>query len=262
MQIVACLKQIPDLQQIRIKRDSREPVLEGVPLLFGDMDKNALEEAVRIVEKEGGKVTALALGSPKLRDTIKEALAMGADEAVLLIDPAFTGSDTMATAKILAKAIEKIGEYDLILCGEGSTDNYSGQVPSRMAEILGLPQVTYVRHLEFTEGGLRATRDMEEALEIVEAPLPALVSVTSEINEPRLPSLIQILKAAKKPLQEWTSEDLGLSVPEVGKEASSLEIVSNLAPEQERKNITLEGEVDEVVEQLTAALTREGVIAR
>ena len=262
MQIVVCLKQIPDLQQIRIKRDTREPVLEGVPLLFGDMDKNALEEAVRMVEKEGGKVTALALGSPKLRDTIKEALAMGADEAVLLIDPVFQGSDSRSTAQALARAIEKIGEYDLILCGEGSTDNYSGQVPSRMAEILGLPQVTYVRQLEFTEGGLRATRDMEEALEIVEAPLPALVSVASEINEPRLPSLIQILKAAKKPLQEWTSEDLALSAHEVGKEASSLEVISNLAPEQERKNITLEGEVDEVVEQLTDAFTREGVIAR
>ncbi|MGB5933369.1 MAG: electron transfer flavoprotein subunit beta/FixA family protein [Anaerolineae bacterium] len=261
MQIVVCLKQIPDLQQIRIKRDTREPVLEGVPLLLGDMDKNALEEAVRIVEQRGGKVTALALGSPKLRDTIKEALAMGADEALLLIDPAFADSDTMTTAKILAKAIEK-REYDLILCGEGSTDNYSGQVPSRLAEILGLPQVTYVRQLEFTEGGLRATRDMEEALEIVEVSLPALVSVTSEINEPRLPSLIQILKAAKKPLQEWTSEDLAFSAHEVGKEASSLEVISNLAPEQERKNITLEGEVDEVVEQLTDAFTREAVIAR
>ncbi len=261
MQIVVCLKQIPDLQQIRIKRDTREPVLEGVPLLFGDMDKNALEEAVRIVEREGGKVTALALGSPKLRDTIKEALAMGADEAVLLIDPAFADSDTSTTAKILAKAIEKI-ECDLILCGEGSTDNYSGQVPSRLAETLGLSQVTYVRKLEFTEGGLRATRDMEEALEVVEAPLPALVSVTSEINEPRLPSLIQILRASKKPLQEWTGEELSLSAHEVGKEASSLEVIRNLAPEQERKNIILEGKIDEVVEQLTDALTREGVIAR
>jgi electron transfer flavoprotein beta subunit len=262
LQIIVCLKQIPDLQQIRIKRDSREPVLEGVPLLFGDMDKNALEEAVRIVEKEGGKVTALALGSPKLRDTIKEALAMGANEAVLLIDPAFEGSDTMTTAKILAKAIEKIGEYDLILCGEGSTDNYSGQVPSRLADMLSLPQVTYVRHLEFEEGGLRATRNMEEALEIVEAPLPALVSVASEINEPRLASMIQILRAAKKPLQEWSAQDLGLSSAEVGKGASSLEAISNLAPEQERKNITLEGELDEVTEQLVDALTREGVLAR
>ncbi len=262
MQIVVCLKQIPDLQQIRIKRDSREPVLEGVPLLFGDMDKNALEEAVRIVEKEGGRVTALALGSPKLRDTIKEALAMGADEAVILIDPAFQGSDTMTTATILAKAIETMGPYDLILCGEGSTDNYSGQVPSRLAEILGLPQVTYVRQLEFTEGELRATRDMEEALEVVEVPLPALVSVTSEINEPRLASMIQILRAAKKPLKEWSAKDLGLSSAEVGKEASSVEVIRNLAPEQERKNVTLEGEIDEVIEQLIDALTREGVIAR
>jgi len=262
MRIVVCLKQIPDLQQIRIKRDTREPVLEGVPLLFGDMDKNALEEAVRIVEKGGGKVTALALGSPKLRDTIKEALAMGADEAVLLIDPAFQGSDSRSTAQALARAIEKIAEYDLVLLGEGSTDNYSGQVPSRMAEMLNLPSITYVRELEIEGDKVRAVRDMEESFEVVESRLPALVSVASEINEPRLPSLIQILKAAKKPLQEWTSEDLGLSAHEVRKEASSLEIISNLAPEQERKNITLEGGIDEVVEQLTNALTREGVIAR
>ncbi len=260
MEIIVCMKQIVDLQQVRMKE--RKPILEGLPLLFGDMDKNALEEAVRIKEKQGGKVTVLALGSKKLQDTVKEALAIGADEAVILTDPALVDSDTMTRAKVLAKAIEKMGPYHLILCGEGSTDNYSGQVPSRLAEILGLPQVTYVRQLEFTEGGLRATRDMEEAWEIVEAPLPAVVSVSSGINEPRLASMIQILRAAKKPVQEWNAGDLGLSPTEVGKGASVVEVIQNLAPEQERKNITLEGEVDEVVGQLIDGLIREGAIAR
>ncbi len=262
MEIIVCMKQIVDLQQIRIKRDTREPVLEGVPFLLGDMDKNALEEAVRIVEEQGGKVTVVALGAPKLRDTIKEALAMGAEEAVLLIDPAFQGSDSMATAKALAKAIEKIGEYDLLLLGEGSTDNYSGQVPSRLAEILDLPAITYVRELEVQEGKIRAVRDMEEAFEVVESDLPALVTVTSEINEPRLASLLQILKAAKKPVQEWSPQDLRLSEKEVGEPASSIEVMSNLAPEQERKGIIFEGSTEETAEKLVESLLKEGVVER
>ena len=261
MNIVVCLKQIPDLQQIRIK--DRKPLLEGAPLIFGDMDKSALEEAVRIKEKiEGTKVTALALGGAKLKDGIKEALAIGADEAVLLTDPLFAGSDTMGTAKALAKAIQKIGEYDLILCGEGSTDNYSGQVGPRLAEMLDLPQITYVRELEVGDGKLRAVRNMEESFEVVEAELPALVTVADEINQPRLASLRDILKAARKPVQQWTAADLGLSEDEVGAQGSAIEVVSNLAPEQERKQVVLEGELDEVVESLLNALTKEGVLGR
>ncbi|MFQ5812907.1 MAG: electron transfer flavoprotein subunit beta/FixA family protein [Anaerolineae bacterium] len=261
MNIVVCLKQIPDLQQIRIK--DRKPLLAGAPLIFGDMDKSALEEAVRIKEKvEGTKVTALALGGAKLKDGIKEALAIGADEAVLLMDPQFAGSDAMGKARALAKAIEKIGEYDLILCGEGSTDNYSGQVGPRLAEILDLPQITYVRELEIEDGKIKAVRNMEESFEVVETELPALVTVADEINQPRLASLRDILKAARKPIQQWTAADLGLSEDEVGAQGSAIETVSNLAPAQERKEVVLEGELDEVVENLVNALTKEGVLGR
>jgi len=261
MNIVVCLKQVPDLQQIRIK--DRKPLVEGAPLIFGDMDKSALEEAVRIKEKtEGTKVIALAMGGAKLKDGIKEALAIGADEAVLLIDPAFEGSDTMGTARALAKAIQRIGEYDLILCGEGSTDNYSGQVGPRLAEILDLPQITYVRELEVGDGKLRAVRNMEESFEVVEAELPAVVAVADEINQPRLASLRDILRAARKPVQEWTAADLGLSEEEVGAKGAAMEIVSNLAPEQERKQIIFEGDLDEVTQNLVNALTKEGVLGR
>jgi electron transfer flavoprotein beta subunit len=257
MNIIVCLKQIADLQQIRIKKDTREPVLEGLPVLFGDMDKNALEEGIRLVEKHGGKVMALALGSPKLRETIKEALAMGADEAALLIDAAFEGTDSMGVALALAKAIERLGEYDLVLMGEGSADNYSGQVVSRVAEILGLPQITCVRELKVEGGKVKAVRDMEEAYEVVEAALPVVVSVTSEINQPRLASLIQILRAAKKPVQEWSASDLGLS-GKVGKEAVGVETLSNLAPVQERKMAIFEG--PEMVDQLLEVLLKEGLL--
>jgi len=261
MNIIVCMKQIPDLQQIRIKE--RRPILEGVPLIFGDMDKNALEEAVRIKEKlEEGKITALALGPAKLKDGIKEALAIGADEAVLLMEPAFAGSDTVATANALAKAIQKIGEYDLILCGEGSTDNYSGQVGPRLAEMLDLPQITYVRELEIQDGKIQAVRNMEESFEVVEADLPTLVTVANEINEPRLASLRQILQAARKPVQTWTPDDLGLAEDEVGEAGTAVEVLSNLAPEEERKQVILTGELDEMVDGLVDALTKEGVLGR
>ncbi|MFQ6014207.1 MAG: electron transfer flavoprotein subunit beta/FixA family protein [Anaerolineae bacterium] len=260
MDIIVCMKQVVDLQQIRIKPETREPVLEGAPFLFGDFDKNALEEAVRIKEQHGGTVTALSVGSPKLKETILEALAIGADEAVILTDPAFAGSDTMGSARVLAKAIQKIGEFDLILCGEGSADDYSAQVPSRLAELLDIPQITYVRELEIAGDKLQAVRDMEGAFEVVEAPFPALLTVTSEINEPRLPPLTQILRASRKPLHEWTAADIGLSEDMAGAEASTIEVISNLAPEQERKGVIYEGDLDEAVDSLVNDLLREGVL--
>jgi electron transfer flavoprotein beta subunit len=258
MDLIVCLKQNVDMKQIRIKKDTREPVLEGLPLLFGDMDKNALEEAIRIKEKEGGKVIALSVGSPKLRDTIKDALAAGADEACILIDPLFSNLDSAKTAKVLAKAIKKIGKYDLILLAEGSTDNYSGQMGSRLAELLDLPAITYVRQLEHTGTKVKATRNMEESFEIVEAELPALITVTSGINEPRIPSLMQILRAAKKPVQEWKSSDIGLTEAELGD--VDTKILSNLAPVEQRKKVIFEGKPDEDIVNLVNSLIKEGVL--
>lgn len=259
MHIIVCMKQVVDLEQIRIKRETREPVLDGLPLLLGAFEKNALEEAVRIKERTGARVTALSVGSAKLKDTIKEALAIGADEAVILTDPAFQGSDAMGSARALAAAIKKIGDFDLILTGEGSADEYSSQVPSRLAELLGLPQITYVRELEVLDGRIRAVRDMEEAFVVVEAELPALVSVTSELNEPRLPPLTAILRAGRKPLHQWTLADLDLDGSAVGTTASTLEVLSNLAPVQERKGVIYEGDVDDAVARLVDDLIREGV---
>ena len=261
MDIVVCMKQVPDLQQIRIK--DRKPILESVPLIWGDLDKNAMEEAVRLKEKLGdAKITVLAKGSERLQQGILEPLAMGADEAVLLTDPAFQGSDSMGTAKVLAKAIEKIGAYDLIIAGEGSIDNYSGLVGSALAELLDLPEVTYVRELDVENGKVKAVRNMEESFEVVEAALPALITVAQEINEPRLPKFMAIRKAGAKPRQEWGPADIGLSGDEVGKNAVSVDTLSNLAPEQDRKNIILGGDLDEQLTALVDALTKEGVLGR
>jgi electron transfer flavoprotein beta subunit len=260
MDLIVCLKQVPDLSQIRIKRETREPVLDGAPFVFGQFEKNVLEEAVRLKEKHGGKIIALALGNAKLKDTIIEALAMGADEAVLLNDPVFAGGGPASTALILAAAIRKIGKFDLILMGEGSADNYSGQVIGRVAELLDLPQITYVRELSVDGNRLRATRDLEDALEIVEADFPAVVSVTSELNTPRLPPLPAILKASKKPMTTYTPADLGLDASKVGANAAMTKTLSNLAPEQERKQILFEGDMDNAVDKLVKALQKEGAV--
>lgn len=259
MQIIVCLKQVVDLEQIRIKPQTREPVLDGLPLLLGAFDKNALEEAVRIKERDDAHITALAVGSAKLQETIKEALAIGADEAAIVCDPAAQGSDHMGSARILAAAVRKIGSFDLILTGEGSTDEYSGQVPARLAELLGLPQITYVRQLEVFADHLRAVRDLEDSRQVVEADLPAVVSVTSELNEPRLPPLTAILRAARKPLHQWSLADIGLDDAAVGAAASTLEVLSNLGPQQQRKGVIYEEAVDDAVTKLVDDLVREGV---
>jgi electron transfer flavoprotein beta subunit len=260
LHVIACMKQVVDLQQIRIKRDTREPVLEGLPVLFGDMDKNALEEAVKIKEKHGAKVTVLSAGSGKLKDTILEALAMGADEACIVVDPACEGSDTASSAMTLARAIEKIGPYDLILVGEGSADNYSGQIGSRLAEILNVPQVTYVRELSIEGNTVTAIRDIEAALEVVRVNMPLVASVTSEINKPRRAPLAQILRASRKPMKSPTLQDLGIDMSRAGSAASAIQVVSNLAPQQERKGIILEGDPDESVGKLVDALRKEGAL--
>jgi len=254
------MKQVVDLQQIRIKRDTREPVLEGLPVLFGDMDKNALEEAVRIKEKYGAKVTALSVGSARLKDTVLEALAIGADEACIVVDPACEGSDTAALAMTLAKAIEKIGQYDLILVGEGSADNYSGQIGSRIAELQDIPQITYARELTIEGNTVTAVRDVENALEVVKTEMPLVVSVTSEINKPRRPALSQILRASRKPLNSWTLKDLGIDASEVGSASSAIQVVSNLAPLQDRKGVIFEGDLDETIGKLVDALRKEGAL--
>jgi electron transfer flavoprotein beta subunit len=255
MDIIVCIKQIVDLKQLRIQRETREPILEGLPWVISDTDKNALEAAVHLKEAVGGTVTVLSLGAtPRLKETMKEALAMGADSATLIIDPALDGNGPAATAQVLARAIQKIGRYDLLLLGEASADNYTGQVGPRLAELLGLPQVTFAIGVEPVGGALQVTRSLEDSLEIVEAPLPALVTVLSEINEPRIPALTQILRAGRKPVTEWQAADLGLS----GAPAPLTQVVRNVAPMSTRKGQTFTG--DDAVDQLVDALMREGVV--
>lgn len=220
MEIIVCIKQIFDLAQIKIDT-SRRPVTDGVARKLSDFDKNALEQAVRIKEIQGGNVVALIKGT---KDAAKEALAMGADEAIVYnVD-----TDTLGTANILAGIIQNM-KYDLILCGEASIDEYSFQTGPRLAQALGIPVLTYARNIEMHEGDVIVERDIEKGYEIVKAKLPVLVTVTKEINEPRIPTLVQILGTSKKNITEMSP-----SKPEAG-----VETLSILAIEMKRKEVIL-----------------------
>ena len=258
MDIVVCVKTNPDLQMVRIK--DRVAQTEAVPYKIGDLEKNALEAAVALRESgAAAKVTALCLaeGNRKAAEDIKVALAMGADESVVIDDPALAEPDQAAVAAALAAAVKKLPACDLLLFGEGSSDNYTGQVGARVAELLGVPQIGYARKVDAADGAVRCERSMDDMIETVEAPLPAVVTVVSEVNEPRIPGLMQIMKAKSKPQQVWSLADLGIEAP-----APAREIVSNLAEEQDRKHIVFEGTAAEQAEAFVDALIREGVLGR
>jgi electron transfer flavoprotein beta subunit len=254
MNVIVCVKQTVDLQQVRIRKETRQPVLENIPLTLGAIDKNALEEAVRLRDKIGGKVFVVSVGPETLKETIKEALAMGADEAVLVMAPELDGAESARAAVLLGGAIKQMEGYDLILLGEGSADNYSGQVGPRLAEILDIPQVTYVKSLEVDGRKVKSVRSLEDFLEEVEVEMPALISVVSEINEPRIPAVSQILRAGRKPQRILKPADLPVQLAG----GPLVETMSNLAPVQERKGILFKEGLKELP-NLVLALKEEGV---
>jgi len=250
--IVVAMKQIPDLQQIRIR--NRQPLFDDVPLTLGTIDKNALEAAVVLKEAdESIKVTVLSAGNEEVEDTIKEALAAGADEAFLILDDALEGADSAAIAAVLAAAIKQMDGVDLILFGEGSGDNYSGQVGSRVAELLNLPQVGYVSSMEIKGGQAVVTRTLEDCDEVMEIALPGIISVMAGLNEPRIPSVTQILKAGKKPKEVLELDEVDVDI----KKLAFTETISNLAPESNRKKIVVKS-----VDELLQGLRSENLIGR
>lgn len=259
--IIVCLKQAVDVSQLKVDPATRQLITAGAPKKISDFDKNALEEAIKVKEKLGNvEIFTLTVSSEDAKAVLREALAMGADKAYFINDPNVQGIDTSGTAYILAEAIKKIGEYDLVLCGETSLDSFSGLVGSRLSELLNLPQITSVRKLSAEGDAVIAERALEDANETVKARMPALVSVTREINQPRIPSLMMIMKASKKEIITWTLTDL--SVPKE-KLSSKIEVLEALAPKTERKKIMITGEtVQEIAEKLAKALIQEGVVGR
>jgi electron transfer flavoprotein beta subunit len=259
--IVVCLKQAVDVSQLKVDSASRQLLVAGAPKKMSDFDKNALEEAIRIREKLGDvEVFTLTVTCEDVKAVLREALAMGADKAYVVSDPSFKDVDTFGTAYVLAEAIRKIGDFSVVLCGETSLDSFCGLVGSRLAELLGLVQLSSVRKLAVEGDAIVAERALEDSVETVRAKMPVLVSVTREINQPRIPSLMMIMKASKKEIVTWAAADLGVQMEKIG---SKIEVVEVLAPKTERKRIRIKGEnAREIAEKLARALIEEGVVGR
>ena len=254
MNIIVCVKPAPDPKRWdSIQLDPKTKALrrEGIPSVLGPLDKRALEEGLRIKEKHGGKVIALAMAPPAARDNLVEALAMGADEAGLLSDRAFAGSDTWATSLVLAKGIRKYGSFDLVLCGEWSLDGSTGHVGAQLAEYLGIPNVSRVTALESLEGGVLRTKSaVELGNRIMETPLPALITVTRDINTPRFTSLLGVMEAETKPLFIWSAAELGIAPEEVGFSGSPTQTGEVFMPEMKRRAVMLKGDPEEMVPEI------------
>lgn len=221
MNIIVCLKQVPDpdaqVDQFTIDSAARKMVPAAtVNPVVSPFDQNAIEAALKIKETCGGKVTALSLGPPSPLEALKRALHMGVDDAVLVDDEGLSGPEPLTTAYILAKAIQKIGNVDLVLCGRQGADWDQGQVGSIIAEILNIPCTTIVSRIEITDGGLRVRRLVEDGYEVMDLPLPALLTVTNEINQPRLPVVKWIIRASSIKIPVWSRQEIGIDPSVLG----------------------------------------------
>ncbi len=259
--VIVCVKQSYEVTEIKINPTNNKPILEGVPLVISEYDKNAIEEAVRIKEKHGWNVSVITATPFEASKTVKEALAIGADNAYVINHKAFAESDTYVMARVVSEAIKKIGEYSLILCGEGSSDSFTGRFGPMVAQFLGIPEVAYVEELNIKDNKVEVKRSVEEGEETIEVEMPALLTVTSKINEPRIPTLMDILKGSKKPITQWTIQDLGLTEKDIGKNGSTTHNIDFYAPPMKRKNVIIEKEkIEEAVDELIRSLQKEGVL--
>jgi electron transfer flavoprotein beta subunit len=261
MNIIVCLKQVPGTTEVKIDPKTNSLIRQGIPNIINPFDTYALEEAVRVKEKHGGKVTVLTMGPPQADAALREAVSLGADETILLSDRAFATADTWATANTLAGAIKKIGQYDLILCGRQTVDGDTGQVGPEMAEMLGIPFIAYVSKIEeIKDKYIKVTRAIEEGHEVLEAGLPAVITVAKEINTPRLPSLRGIMKSKSHKIITWTNTDLALDPNSVGLAGSSTQVIKVFFPQRVSKAEMLSGDITKQVDTLVEKLKETKLI--
>jgi electron transfer flavoprotein alpha/beta subunit len=234
LNIIVCIKQVPDTTEVKINPETNTLVREGVPSIINPFDTYAIEEGLRLKEKFGGKVTVLSMGPPQTLEALKEAVAMGADEAVLLSDRAFAGADTWATAYTLSGAIRKVGAFDIILCGKQAIDGDTGQVGPGIARQLGISQLTYVfriRELDPQQKTIVVERLLEEGREVVKTSFPALLTVVKDINQPRYATMLGIRKATRMQVPVWGAADLSQLEPDkCGLKGSPTQVVRIFSP--------------------------------
>jgi electron transfer flavoprotein beta subunit len=246
LNIIVCIKQVPETQEVRLDPVTHTLKREGIKSIINPFDLYAVEEALRVRESQGGKVTLLSMGPPQAEEALREALGYGPDAAVLLSDRAFAGADTWATALTLAKAIEKLGGADLIFTGKQAIDGDTAQVGPMLAAVLNIPFVAWARKLTFTDNNrIQVERLLDHGYDAVEVELPALITVVKEINEPRMPSFKAKLKAKKEPIPVWGLDDLGFPPEEVGLAGSFTQVVKVFPPPARGQSETWEGPAPE-----------------
>jgi electron transfer flavoprotein beta subunit len=257
VKIAVCLKQVPETTELKINPETNTMMREGVASITNPFDEFALEEGLLTREKYGGELHVMTMGPPQAIEILKNALAVGADKVYLLSDRAFAGADTLATAYTLAKTIEKIGEVDLVICGKQAIDGDTAQVGPGIATRLGIPQLTYVAKVREIDPGKKkivVERMLENGREVVECSLPVVITVMKDINEPRLPSLLGIKKAAKAAIPTWTAQEIGVDENRVGLKGSPTWVWKVFSPEARGGGEILKGEVTETVPLLVNKL--------
>ena len=255
MKIIVCVKQVPDAKDVRLDPKTNTLAREGVQSIMNPYDRHALEAAVQLKEQYGGTVTALTMGPPQAEETLREAVACGADDAVLVSDRAFAGSDTWATTYTLAKAIEALGGCDLIVCGKQAIDGDTAQVGPGLAQRMNIPYVAYARKIHgYADGQIRLERLMDDGYDVVEMRLPGLLTVVKEINEPRVPSLKGKMKAKGMKARVLNAGDLQAEPASLGLQGSTTQVVRVFSPQFRAEKCILKGTVAEQVDQLLVKL--------
>lgn len=254
MNIVVCLKQTFDTEEKITIKDGQINE-EGVEFIINPYDEYAVEEAIKLKEQFGGEVTVITVGPDRAESALRTALAMGADKAVLINDESLFG-DEYTTAKVLAAAVKRNG-FDIVLCGNVAVDDGAGQGGPRLAELLGIPQITTITKLEIDGDKVTAERDVEGDVEIIETKLPVLVTAQQGLNEPRYPSLPGIMKAKKKPLERLTAADLGINPEEVQPKTETVEV---FLPSKKQAGKILQGDLDAQVKELVSLLRNEAKV--
>ncbi|MDD5382221.1 MAG: electron transfer flavoprotein subunit beta/FixA family protein [Candidatus Margulisbacteria bacterium] len=260
MDIIVCIKQVPDTTEVKINPETNTLIREGVPSIVNPFDENAVEAALQLKEKHGGKVTVITMGPPQAAEALKTTIAMGADEVVLVSDRAFAGSDTWATSYTLSQTIKKLGKFDLILCGKQAIDGDTAQVGPGIAEWLGIPQVTFAVKVEVNDSKLTVERMLEEVNEKVECPLPAVITVVKQMNEPRLPSLKGMMRAKKAEIKTLSAAEIAGDPKNLGLNGSPTNVVRIFTPPPKGGGEILAGEPDEIADKLIAKIRERKII--
>lgn len=255
MNIIVCIKQVPDTTQVQIDPKTNTLVREGVKSIINPFDAYAIEEAVRLKEKFGGTATVISMGPPQAEAALREAISLGCDDGVLISDRAFAGSDTLATGYTLAMAIRKIGKYDIIICGKQASDGDTAQVGPGISSHLDIPQITYVKKVQdITDNVAVVERMTEEGYDVIKTPLPCLITVVKEINTPRLPSLKGMMKSKKAVISAWKAIDLECDEVRLGLGGSPTQVMKIFTPPPRPRGQIYNGPVEESVESLVKTL--------